>query len=530
MFLRVFNRHFSVLKVLGVVEAVRCVGSVSAFSRERLLRQSGGEIWRSSIPAVLVEVPLGDTCSSQSGAAATCGGVLVCRDGICSHCEFDEECPNPGTCVRSDSEAGVCTSRLHIWSRVLTDPSEFMCTVLIFFCATLAASAGTGGGGMFVPLLLIFSNLQGGLAVPLSQSMIFCSSFVNVLFFASQRHPVLRENAKIDYDCVVLLEPMLCLGVTLGVMVHQFSPAWLNILLLSATLGSALWRTAKKGWKQRQEELALRMARGTDKMMRSVSPVGSPTKAGRYLESRWDLAGMKVWLADYQKELTELTSTNWNQVIGIFSVWFVMLIASFHGIPVYTMKYGVYLLCLAFVLAGGTMTIGRHVIEPSGQLKRRSSTIGTCDESLVSVKPIDWVGDKSLVKCVRFPAVALAAGLLGGSLGLGGGIIVSPVLLEVGMHSEAVQATTAAFVFLSSSLATIQYVILGQVVWDYALWYGVLAVAATALGQHLCEVYVRRHQQYSAITLSIAGVLLFSLVSLVFVGIRDSLGLQDGHA
>merc|ERR1719444_452809 len=106
------------------------------------------------------------------------------------------------------------------------------------------------------------------------------------------------------------------------------------------------------------------------------------------------------------------------------------------------------------------------------------------------------------------PAVALGAGFLGGLLGLGGGVIVGPVLLELGMHSEAVQATTAAFVFLSSSLATVQFALLSQHIWHYALWYGLIVGFATILGQYVCTEVVQKRKRYSAITLSIAGVLL----------------------
>merc|ERR1719277_2571798 len=106
---------------------------------------------------------------------------------------------------------------------------------------------------------------------------------------------------------------------------------------------------------------------------------------------------------------------------------------------------------------------------------------------------LDWTGGtEGFQGTLKFPLAAFGAGFLGGLLGLGGGIIMSPVLIEVGMHSEAVQATTAVFVFLSSSLATIQFARLHQHVWHYALWYGGVTVVATMLGQYLCDVYVRK--------------------------------------
>ncbi len=35
-----------------------------------------------------------------------------------------------------------------------------------------------------------------------------------------------------------------------------------------------------------------------------------------------------------------------------------------------------------------------------------------------------------------FPTMALLAGMLGGMLGIGGGMIINPMLIEVGMHPQ----------------------------------------------------------------------------------------------
>jgi len=387
---------------------------------------------------------------------------------------------------------------------------------------------------MFVPLLLLFSTLKPALTVPLSQSMILCSSLANLACFLSQRHPVVTEHAKIDYDCVVLLEPMLCFGVTCGVLVHRVAPHWLLLAMLCITLGSAFWRTFQKGIKQMREE-------------HNAKPISNFSESEGDQTSSQKIVGITEWWEKYSNACKDLTSLNFPQVLGIASVWFAMLLASFHGIRIDSLRYLVYLVALGAFLITCTGVIARHLASirdgvdlpwPSAfsssdaneklipkdkmaSFEVEESQLKRLGNTATSAKPIDWVSSPSLQSYVRFPSVAFLAGLIGGSLGLGGGIIVSPMLLEVGMHSEAVQATTAAFVFLSSSLATIQYVILDQVAWDYAVWYGLLAVAATVLGQHLCEVYVRRHKRYSAITLSIAGVLLFSLIALALVGIRD---------
>jgi hypothetical protein len=198
---------------------------------------------------------LGHVCES---GAKQCGEQLVCRLGVCRHCLQDRECASFHICLKTMSGENVCVKEAKkAWEKVGTDPYHFLCTLLIFFSSVLAAAAGTGGGGMFVPLLVLFANLKAESAVPLSQCMIFFSSFCNLISFVAQYHTKFKEQPKIDYDCIVLFEPMLVLGVTFGVLLHRMSPQWFILVLLCITLGMALQRTGAKGLKQRKQELEL---------------------------------------------------------------------------------------------------------------------------------------------------------------------------------------------------------------------------------------------------------------------------------
>merc|ERR1719162_977904 len=186
-----------------------------------------------------------------------------------------------------------------------------------------------------------------------------------------------------------------------------------------------------------------------------------------------------------------------------------MFVASFHGLSACTWQFGVFFATLAVLLFLCTVVTTKWIITRPDR----------------APKALDWADPSAandhILGIYHYPGLAFGGGALGGLLGLGGGVIMSPVLLEVGMHSESVQATTAVIVFLSSSIATIQFALVNQIVWHYALWYSCVTIIATCVGQHLCEVYVRRTGRYSIITLSIAGVLLFSLIALFCVGIQQ---------
>lgn len=331
---------------------------------------------------------------------------------------------------------------------------------------------------MFVPLLMVLSGLSPQHVVPLSQAMILCSSFINLVLFVSQRHPDYSNQAKIDYDCVVFFEPLLCLGVTVGVLGNQVSPLWFQLGLLILTLGISLWRTGGKGVQQWNKEAA--------------NPVIPEAKT----------EAEPPWLT----EVIAITNQNSRQVTVIFLIWFCVLVASFHGLHFCSWHFAVYLVAFSAILVLCTLAVGHYIIRRSSRRSRRKGNAAK-----------DWVADGLM----RFPSIAFGAGLLGGLLGLGGGIIIGPVLVEVGLHSEAVQATTASFVFLSSSIATIQFAVLGMHVWHYVIWYGFVAIVATLLGQELCDRYVKKRGRYSVITLSIAGVLLSSIICLTVVSFNQ---------
>jgi uncharacterized membrane protein YfcA len=64
---------------------------------------------------------------------------------------------------------------------------------------------------------------------------------------------------------------------------------------------------------------------------------------------------------------------------------------------------------------------------------------------------------------LRYALLMLGAGLLAGFLGIGGGMVIGPLLLALGLRAEVATATTAHMTLYTSSSAMVQYLILGRV-------------------------------------------------------------------
>jgi len=429
---------------------------------------------------------IGKACDADK-ADSVCSSKLVCRKGLCSYCQHTRECKKEQKCVFSlDGKHKCQTEHTNLVKDFFTDPWEFLCTVLIFASSVMSAAAGVGGGGIFVPLLIALSGLQAQDAMPLSQVMIVFSSVVNLCLFLGQEMKD-SARAKIDYNCAALLEPMLVLGVTLGVLINRMAPQWLLTVLLALTLGFAFQRTFEKAFKQYQ----------TEKTLNFVP------------EPQQERFTWRDLLVSHRDSVVFWTNKNYRAISLILLVWLLVFFAQYgqHAfLKTCSWKFGAFLAAIVAALGLSTLAIRRW---------------GLMKEDAKFENEIQWVGGTGYSSL--YPLIGLGAGTLGGLLGIGGGIIMSPVLLELGMHPERVQATTACFVFLSSTMASIQFALMGAYNLQYVCWYGTVTIFATVAGQYMCDVYVRRSRRYSMITFSIAGVLAFSLIFMCCIGFHQAI-------
>jgi uncharacterized membrane protein YfcA len=328
-------------------------------------------------------------------------------------------------------------------------------------------------------------------AVPLSQSLILCSSLINLSFFIFQTHPLCETRAKIDYDTVMLLEPGLACGVIVGVLLNRVSPKWLITALLVLTLGLAFMRTGQKAltlWRKETQKKA---------DAAQSSPPGSIVTA----------AEERAGTAPFESSGIQLMTKYRVQIGIIMVVWLCAFLSNFHRVKSCSWQFVIYMLSFFSAMAGITIASGLFLQQGNDPENGRTEE--------EAKHGITWTFSTTTM----YPCVACIAGLLGGMLGLGGGMILSPFLVELGLHPEVIQATTALFVFLSSSLATFQFALKNQVLPDYALYYSGVAVVATLVGQTLVLTWIRKSGRNSIIVMCIASVLIVSLVLMTYLGI-----------
>ena len=169
----------------------------------------------------------------------------------------------------------------------------------------------------------------------------------------------------------------------------------------------------------------------------------------------------------------------------------------------------------------------------------RNSESNVGDEWPTSKSSIASVSLMSTVQCpawssravTLYPLACVLAGVAAGLLGIGGGMIKGPLLLEMGLVPQAAAATSAFMILFTSSSSTLQFFLVDALSAEHVLWYGVLGFAAALLGGLAVRYATQREGGNAFIVFAIALVLAVSTVLMMFVGLREHLpGVAHRHA
>merc|ERR1719208_155153 len=123
------------------------------------------------------------------------------------------------------------------------------------FFIFLAAGGGIGGGGVLVPTYIILLQFPPKYAIPLSNCTILGSSISNLILNVNKRHEY-ADRPLIDWDIMLMMEPLTVAGALVGTFVNVISPPWLITIMLVILLTATAIKTLKKGVKKYHQETA----------------------------------------------------------------------------------------------------------------------------------------------------------------------------------------------------------------------------------------------------------------------------------
>ncbi|XP_016191285.2 sulfite exporter TauE/SafE family protein 3 isoform X1 [Arachis ipaensis] len=379
-------------------------------------------------------------------------------------------------------------------------------SIIGFLGSAFGTVGGVGGGGIFVPMLTLIIGFDAKSATAISKCMITGGAGATVFYNLRQRHPTL-DLPVIDYDLALLFQPMLMLGISIGVAFNVTFPDWMLTTLLIIVFIGISTNAFLKGvdtWKKetRLKQEAKQKSQLND-IGRAENAANDPqTGVGSVNENLTNNTNKQS-----KKKVSVIENVYWRELGLLVSVW-IMILALEIG-KNYTTNCSV--LYWALNLLQVPITVGVSSYEAVLLYKGKKGIASKGD------KETHW----RVHQIILYMACGILAGIIGGLLGLGGGFILGPLFLGLGIPPQVASATSTFAMTFSASMSVVEYYLLKRFPVPYALYFVAVATVAALIGQHLVRKLIAFLGRASLIIFILSLTVFVSAISLGGVGIAN---------
>ncbi|KAG6669335.1 hypothetical protein I3843_01G228900 [Carya illinoinensis] len=391
----------------------------------------------------------------------------------------------------------------HVWPDMKLGWKIVVGAIIGFFGAAFGSVGGVGGGGIFVPMLTLIIGFDQKSSTALSKFMIMGGAAATVFYNLRQRHPTL-ELPIIDYDLALLFQPMLVLGISIGVSFNVIFADWMITILLILIFMVMSTKAFLKGvetWKKEtitKKEAALRLESNgvSNDQEVEVKPLPEGPSGGTRTEETKD---------SKRPEVSILENIYWKELGILVAVWVIILALQIGKNYTKTCSALYWVLNLLQIPVAAGVSLYEAVSLYKG--RRVIASKGGADKK--------WRVHQLVLYC----AGGIVAGIVGGLLGLGGGFILGPLFLEMGIPPQVSSATATFAMTFSSSMSVVEYYLLKRFPVPYALYFCAVAIIAAFVGQHVVTKVIAILGRASLIIFVLAGTIFVSAISLGGVGV-----------
>ncbi|KAK4838729.1 hypothetical protein QYF36_015982 [Acer negundo] len=364
--------------------------------------------------------------------------------------------------MKFSSTPKIRSRYVHVWPDMKISWEIVVGSIIAFFGAACGSVGGVGGGGVFVPMLTLIIGFDAKSSTALSKCMITGTAIATVFYNLRQRHPTL-ELPVIDYDLALLMQPMLVLGISIGVAFNVIFADWMITVLLIILFIVMSTKSFFKGvetWKK--ETITIKEAANRSQLNGN----GSQVEEFKCEPESLNNPTAKETQQPKRPKVSLLENVYWKELGILVLVWVAIL-----------------------------------------ALQIAKNFAATCSA-------LYW-----LLNALQIPVAGGVTGLLGGMLGLGGGFILGPLFLELGIPPQVASATSTFAMAFSSSLSVVEYYLLKRFPVPYALYFFAVATVAAFAGQYVVKKLIKLLGRASLIIFVLSFTIIISAFLLGGVGL-----------
>jgi uncharacterized membrane protein YfcA len=470
--------------------------------------------------------------SSPCLTTADCSFDAVCEASVCSPCSSDAQCQEHSN-VLMCGPVGLCQHKPLV---PFDAPLDAGGIVVLLVGAMLAASAGIGGGEFYVPVLFLLMRFSIGEAIPLSSTLVLGLGLSNVVMLARQRHPY-RDRPLIDVWLGAIFVPFLLIGTVVGILINNTVPSWFVLLVLfilmvvaitrSGVLARRLWLKETERAKRVETELAAvesaaggTLERAGSKRKQRIALEQERSESERAavsgLEASPSVQRLNAMALDYL--MVKESRVKIGAVVVIATSLVIVAISSWLkgtnrdtsvlGTAPCSPVYWAVQFAPLIVLVAIWFVIARKLVHEQS-MKETVPTYSAVEGDIAWRWPIAF----------GVAAASFFVGFITALVGVGGGVVLGPLFIELGVLPEVAAAVSSVISMCGGLSSVIQFAANDRIELGYGLLFLGVGIVGSLVGTNVTRRLVDRLDKSAVIVVVLVVMLAVSLVLVIATGV-----------
>lgn len=394
---------------------------------------------------------------------------------------------------------------------------EIIGAFLIVLASAISNMGGIGGGGIMSPILKFYLNFNKKDGMTISKLTNLSGSITSLIMRRNQKLPG-SNKIPIDYNLVILLVPLVLFGTSVGIILNQIIPQFLSLLIVSMIIAINTYKTVSlyNDLRMKFYNKSANDSTTTNEVL-SYGNKESDTESdtnddNNKVESQQTIQNVilvNLKKLEYEKIKDGIRFPFYKMIYALIAETFLLLISMLKGsrhiesiFKIKTCSLLFWLIELAYfpITIMIIMVICRKIKSEYLYKKHINYKFSSHD--------IHW-NNKNIVK---FCFIGLLTGCLSGTLGLGSGLILVPLLLSFNV-TPLVSTSTSLMVNVFECISvSFQSLFLGNFNIDYIIIFPILSSFGGFIGTNMSRAYIAKSNRSYFLVGVVAVVLIISFV------------------
>lgn len=378
--------------------------------------------------------------------------------------------------------------------------NDIILSILVFIISIITTIGGVGGGGLLIPTYMFVGKFSLEEAIPLSVMTILGDTLVRIFNLYLKKHPMNNKRYLINMMPILLIVPFDGNFSFLGVVLSEIMPNIVTLGVIILTLGLTFYKSIVKAVKTFLKENEYLDSNNLELII--IDGIGEYFNINKLEEYKFS-NGIGDSLLDKIKKT----------LIIFFTIIVISTFCISRSFYDKCSLVNISNIMLQFLVVGIISYFIIFYIKKDYENKRLNNYIFLEGD-------IIW----NNTNITKFIIISSLTGILSTYMGIGGGMLITPIMIQVGMIPEVVIATGSITTFFSSLISTLNYLLAGRLNFEYGILLSIMSMLGSLVGLKLSDLILNRLKRQSILIFIVSLILLISGVMLVNSVIMNDLG------